>query len=126
MDKSEGRGNTYDLVEFPSRHLHLDGGIRIGPVSAYYQPRALRDPGTGSPILLDCFNVTGTDLPSMSQAAMQRLVDNAVGGIADSEQKSAYLARECSLDMPLPADACKLEASSAPSRHSAIASSPEA
>lgn len=121
LDKSEDRGGTYDLVEFPGSLFYLDSGIRIGPLSAYYQSRALRDQRTGKPILLDCFSVTGADLPSMNQAAVQSLVNGIGGGLVDAEQKNAHLIHECSLGIPLPDDAIALDPRSSPSRLSVIA-----
>jgi hypothetical protein len=120
MDRSEGRGDTYDLVELPSSSFRLEGGISISPVSAYYQPQALRDPETGQPILLDCFKVTGTDLPSMDQAQLQRFVDRIAHGVTDSDKRSDHLALAYSMNIQLSDDACVLDPKAAPSCHSAI------
>lgn len=120
MDKSEGRGSTYDLVELPDCRFHMNGGVTISPISEYYQPEALRHPGTETPILLDCFRVTGATLTSMGQEDGGRLVDRITRGFTDREQPHIHPIRDHSLRTQLPGSACTLERRSAPSRYSVL------
>jgi hypothetical protein len=120
MDESEERGGVYDLVEFPASLFRLDGGIRIGPVSAYCQSRALRDRESGQAILLECFRAAGAPFLSMSQTAVRRLVDSTAGGLTDPEQKGELLVHAHSLSIPLPEDANPLAPRSTPASHVAI------
>jgi hypothetical protein len=114
LDQSEARGTSYDLVEIPDSVFQLDGGIFLGPVSAYLQPRALQDPNTCKAILLDCFRVTGAALPAMSQEMARRLVAAIVRDAEDSADKDARL-HEWSIETSQPSGARRLNPQAPPS-----------
>ncbi len=76
MDESEGRGSRYQLVEIPNARLHVDGGLSIGPLSAYFESRGLVAPDSERPIRLACFEATGSPLSAMNQDDAQAYVEN--------------------------------------------------
>lgn len=124
MDTSEGRGKSYELVELPHPAIQfsIEEGIRIFPISAYCEYASvglcLRDSEPGTPILLDCFDVAGADLPRMSQVEIREAISLVTGDHLSLEEKNRVLLRDYSIPIALPAGTRKLEASSLPSQYS--------
>lgn len=124
MDTSEGRGKRYELVELPHPAIQFSIGkeIRIFPISAYCEYASvglcLKHSAPGIPILLDCFDVTGADLPRMSQVEIREAISRVTGDHLSLEEKNRVLLGDYSIPIALPASTRKLEVSSLPSQYS--------
>ena len=120
MDKSEGRGNNYDLIELPHAIFHFNDALSITSVCAYYESYGLQDLDSEAPILLGCFESSGTELQSMNQQTVQNYVSKITLDLESSEEKNEFLRQKRSVSIPLPAKARILKETSLPSRHLSI------
>jgi hypothetical protein len=117
MDKSEGRGIHYELVELPQAAFHIRDELLITPFSAYYQSTGLRHLETNNPILLDCFEVSEANLPRMSQMEVQEYLSMAAENTISLKEKNNLLLQNWCIHIPMPEGARIVEAPSLPSQY---------
>ncbi|NIM13376.1 MAG: hypothetical protein GTO45_14780 [Candidatus Aminicenantes bacterium] len=126
MDRSEGRGISYGLVELPHPAIQfsIEEGVRIFPISAYCEYASvglcLKDSEPGIPILLDCFEVAGADLPRMSQEEVREAISRVTGDHLSLEEKNRLLLRDYSVPIAIPTGSRKLDGFSFPSQYSSL------
>jgi hypothetical protein len=126
MDTSEGRGKSYELVELPHLAIQfiIEEGFRIFPISAYCEYASvglcLRDSEPGTPILLDCFDAAGADLPRMSQVEIQEAISRVTGDHLSLEEKNRVLLHDYSISIALPIGSLKLDGFKFPSQYSSL------
>ncbi len=120
MDKSEGRGEHYNLIELPQSTFKAQENFSIKSVSAYYQPFGLRDQNSEDPILVRCFEVSATGLNSMDQQSIQKYISQITQGFESINEKSIFLEREYSLAIPTPTNSLQLAKTSLPAQYTKI------
>ena len=120
MDISEGRGSHYDLIELPQAIFLINETLSITSVCAYYESYGLQDLDSEEPVLLGCFESSGTDLHSMNQQTVQNYVSKITLGLDSIEEKNEFLKLKRSVSIPLPAKAKILKQTSLPSRYLSI------
>jgi hypothetical protein len=114
IDKSEGRGKRYDLIEISKSSFHLYDGFCIKNLYAYYENVALRDIETNNPILLNCFKTNNTDLNKMSQNQVQQYVQDITSNLKSTREKNDTLTHNHSVFINMPVFAKKLNLNDKP------------
>jgi len=115
MDASERRGERYELIDLDDAEITLPGGVRVGPVSAYFESEGLGHPETGGPILLDCFETENASLPRLGQAEARRIAAASMKDPGRARENDSGLVKPQKVDLSLPARSRRLSVGSLPS-----------